>query len=89
MYDNQGKNLPCCDILDGNVSGAQLPEHSSVVEQLAYIQRVGGSVPSVPIGVKPPKAILSPKEYNFSKTSCRNTGRFCVPIFVQRAQHQP
>lgn len=27
LYDNQGKNLLCCDILDGNVSGAQLPEH--------------------------------------------------------------
>ena len=27
LYDNQGKNLLCCDILDGNVPGAQLPEH--------------------------------------------------------------
>ena len=25
-----------------------IPEHSSVVEQLVYIQRVGGSSPSVP-----------------------------------------
>lgn len=27
LYDDQGKNLLCCDILDGSVSGAQLPEH--------------------------------------------------------------
>ena len=54
LYDNQGKNLLCCDILDGNVSGAQLPEHSSVVEQLAYIRRVSGSVPSVPTRLVPP-----------------------------------
>ena len=31
-----------------------LPEHSAVVEQLAYIQRVGGSVPSVPTRLVPP-----------------------------------
>ena len=30
-------------------SEKHIPEHSSVVEQLAYIQRVGGSIPSVPI----------------------------------------
>ena len=30
-------------------SDQDTPEHSSVVEQLAYIQRVGGPIPSVPI----------------------------------------
>lgn len=30
-------------------SEKHIPEHSSVVEQLAYIQRVGGPIPSVPI----------------------------------------
>ena len=30
-------------------SDQDIPEHSSVVEQLAYIQRVGGPIPSVPI----------------------------------------
>ena len=29
-----------------------LPEHSAVVEQLAYIQRAPGSSPGVPIGFK-------------------------------------
>ena len=30
-------------------SDQDITEHSSVVEQLAYIQRAGGPIPSVPI----------------------------------------
>nr|DAX99409.1 MAG TPA: hypothetical protein [Caudoviricetes sp.] len=41
----KGYCLSCCP-----VSGPKsISEHGSVVEQLAYIQRAGGSIPSVPI----------------------------------------
>ena len=38
-------------------------EHSSVVEQLAYIQRVPGSIPGVPIGYHFPRLYVRRNAY--------------------------
>lgn len=73
LYDNQGKNLLCCDILDGNVLGAQLPEHLSDRREHEPLSRAAGSSPGVPIGFERSyKYNSSPKEYNLQRELRRN-----------------
>lgn len=71
-----------------------IPEHSSVVERLACIQRVGGSIPSVPIGQHCPLIRFSPLKASRQQSRCLLVYMcpirtpFILLFFVQRAQHQ-
>ena len=55
-----------------------LPEHSAVVEQLAYIQRGGSSILSVPIGGG---ADIKPQQRSFCMTSSCPLGVFFIYYF--------
>ena len=57
---------------------AGISEHSSVVEQLAYIQRVGGSVPSVPTRLVPPIFGTILTHTYFHKRLAGTAGRFLL-----------